>query len=104
MQPLRYTPITDASSLLQAAPPPCSALVLSPSWGFHLDFSLNIGTTGSHVPYKSLDQVHAISMPDAAQTVNSFLCAYPGFYVAPSFDVTFNFSTPHRTVRLYSSP
>ena len=44
---------------------------ISPSWGFHLDFSLNIGTTASHVPYESLNQGHAIFMPDTSQTVSS---------------------------------
>jgi len=32
----------------------------------HLSFSLNIGTTGSRVPQKSLIWIHAISKPDAA--------------------------------------
>jgi len=32
-----------------------------------LDFSLPIEATGSHVPHKGLDQVHATSMPDVAQ-------------------------------------
>ena len=31
----------------------------------HLDFSLRIGATGSHVPYKSPVQSHAAFMPDA---------------------------------------
>ena len=35
----------------------------------HLSFSLSIGTTGSHVPHKSLDQIRATFMPDAAQAV-----------------------------------
>jgi len=38
----------------------------------HLRFSLNIGATGSHVPHKSLNQVHATLMPDAVWTVNRF--------------------------------
>jgi len=38
----------------------------------HLSFSLIIEATGSHVPHKSLDQVRAIFMPDAAQAVNRF--------------------------------
>ena len=43
------------------------------SCGFlHLNFSLNIRTTGSHVPHKSPDQVRATFMPDAAQAVNRF--------------------------------
>jgi hypothetical protein len=32
---------------------------------FRLSFSLRIGTTGSYVPYQSLDQGHAAFMPDA---------------------------------------
>ena len=38
----------------------------------HLDFSLIIGATGSHVPHKSLIQGLATFMPDAAQAVNRF--------------------------------
>ena len=34
---------------------------------------LGIGATGSHVPHRSLDQIHATSMPDAAQAVNRYL-------------------------------
>jgi hypothetical protein len=61
--PLRSNPVTGPSTLLRDDPPLFSALVLSRLWGHHLRFSLNIGTTGSHVPHKSLDQVHAISLP-----------------------------------------
>ncbi len=68
--PLRSISITEISSLLLDDPPPCSALVLRPLWGLHLGFSLNIGTTGSQVPRRSQVQSHAISMPDAAQTVS----------------------------------
>ena len=32
-----------------------------------LDVSLNIGTTGSHVPYESLVELRATYMPDAAR-------------------------------------
>jgi hypothetical protein len=35
-----------------------------------LNFSLPIRATGSHVAHKSLDQVHAASIPDAVQPVN----------------------------------
>jgi hypothetical protein len=38
----------------------------------HLSFSLSIGATGSHVPHKSLVQVHATCMPGATQTVSRF--------------------------------
>ena len=78
-------------------PPPCFASVLSHLWDRHLRFSLNIGTTGSHVPHKSLDQVHAISMPDAAQTINrlplGLSCRPPS---TRSFDLISDISTPHQ--------
>ena len=64
--PLRSSPITGPSTLILDDPPLCFASVLSPSWGFHLGFSLNIETTGSHVPHKSLTQIHAIFTPEAA--------------------------------------
>jgi site-specific DNA recombinase len=51
--------------LLQDDPPLCFASVLSFSWDLHLNFSLNIETTGSHVPHKSLTQSHAIFTPEA---------------------------------------
>lgn len=59
--------LSDSSLLLRVIPPLCSASVLSSSWGFQLDFSLIIGTTGSHVPHNSPKQDHAAFMPDAAQ-------------------------------------
>ncbi len=71
-QPLRSISITETSSLLRVGPPLCPASVLSCLWDLHLHFSLSIRTTGSHVPYKSLTQSHAISMPEAAQAVNRF--------------------------------
>ena len=70
--PLRSNPITGPSTLIRDNPPLCLASVLSRLWVRHLRFSFIIKATGSHVPHKSLDQVHAISMPDAAQTVNRF--------------------------------
>ena len=72
MQSLRSICITQTSPLLRIAPSPCSASVLSPSWGLHLDFSLNIRATGSHVPRESLDQSHATFMPEAAQAVSRY--------------------------------
>src|SRR4030042_1218647 len=72
IQPLLSIPITETSTLLRVGPSPCSASVLSLSWVLHLSFSLTIGTTGSRVPHKSLIQVHATFMPDAAQAVNRF--------------------------------
>ncbi len=64
--PLRSSPITGPSTLLLDDPPLCFASVLSFSWGLHLNFSLNIETTGSHVPCKSLTQSHATFTPEAA--------------------------------------
>ncbi len=70
--PLRSTSITETSSLLRGNPPPCLASVLSFLWGLHLNFSLDIETTGSHVPLKSLYQDHATFMPGAVQTVDRY--------------------------------
>ena len=54
-----------ASPLLRVGPSLCPASVLSPSWVLHLGFSLDIGTTGSHVPQRSLVQSHATFTPEA---------------------------------------
>ena len=95
--PLRSNPITGPSILIQDDPSLFSASVLSRLWDRHLRFSLNIGTTGSHVPHKSLDQVHAISMPDAAQSINrlplGLSCRPPS---TRSFDPISDISTPHQ--------
>ena len=72
MQPLRSISITETSSLLRVAPPLCFASVLSFLWDLHLNFSLTIEATGSHVPHKSLTQIHAIFTPEAAQAVSRF--------------------------------
>jgi hypothetical protein len=50
--------------------PYCMHRYFPPSLVLSLSFSLAIETTGSHVPHKSLDQVHATSMPGAAQAIN----------------------------------
>ena len=71
-RPLRSIPITGTSSLIRGDPPLCSASVLSLLWVLHLNFSLNIGATASHVPRKSQDKIHAAFMPDAVWTVNRF--------------------------------
>jgi hypothetical protein len=52
---------------------PCAPHRYSHPCGFfHFNFSIIIGTTGSHVPHKSLNQVRATFMPDAAHAVNRF--------------------------------
>jgi hypothetical protein len=96
--PLRSSPITGPSTLLQDDPPPCFASVLSFLWGLHLNFSLDIETIRlRRIPHKSLDQVHAISMPDAAQTINRHPLGLS--YRPPSirsFDAISDISTPHQ--------
>ena len=52
-----------------SVPVPCIG-TLTLMGSSHLSFSLNIRTTGSHVPHKSPVQVHATFMPDAAQAVS----------------------------------
>ncbi len=69
MWSFRSTAITAVSSLLRTTPSLCPASVLMPSWDLHLDRSLSIGTTGSHVPHTSLGCGHATSTPDAARPV-----------------------------------
>lgn len=83
------------------APPRYSRLVVTT----HLCFSLSIGATGSHVPHKSLVQVHAASMPGAAWSVGGLSprlipesSDYPGFDGQP-----FPFDTSS-AVHLRSSP
>ena len=60
----------------------------------HLSFSLSIGTTGSHVPHKSRDQVHATFMPDAAQAVTRLLLDLSWSPVSPPV-LTSSFSFRH---------
>ena len=95
--PLRSSPITGPSTLIRDNPPLCLASVLSRLWVRHLRFSLIIKATGSHVPHKSLDQGHAISMPDAAQTIGrlplGLSCRPPSTH---SFDAVSDLSTPHQ--------
>jgi hypothetical protein len=59
--------------------------------------SLCIGTTGSHVPYKSLIRIHAVFEPDATRAglqVSALAC--PGVITAPGFDIICTVSTFHR--------
>jgi hypothetical protein len=59
--------------------------------------SLRIGTTGSHVPYKSLIQSHAAFEPDAAKAglqVSALAC--PGVITASGFDIDYTLSAVHR--------
>lgn len=59
--------------------------------------SLRIGTTGSHVPYKSLIQIRAAFEPDAARAglqVSALAC--PGATTASGFDINYTLSAVHR--------
>src|SRR5258708_5431343 len=69
--PLRFTPITGASTLLQAAPPlaPASVFFLMVSAIRH--FPLH-PEKGSHVPYQSLYWAHAAYTPTADGSVNRY--------------------------------
>jgi len=58
------------SSLPRTRPPLRLASVLCSSWDCHLEVSLNIEVTGSHVPHKSLRWTHAILVPAVARAVN----------------------------------
>ena len=62
-----------------------------------LDCSLRIGATGSHVPYKSLIQLHAAYVPDAARA--AFRTApelVPEARCTSGFDVISGISTRHQ--------
>jgi hypothetical protein len=53
----------------------------------HLDISLGIGTTGSHVPYESLMRARAVFTLDAARSeIRSSAELVPGDWQAPGFD------------------
>jgi hypothetical protein len=74
-----FSPTTDCS----APVPRIGTLALMGS--SRLSFSLRIGTTGSHVPHKSLDQIRATFMPDAAQAVNRLPLDLSWSSVSPQF-------------------
>ncbi len=103
-QPLRSTRITRLPhyyGLLR----PCAPHRYSASGGAnHLRVSLRIGTTGSHVPAKSLKPRHALSTPDTAQPVKQAPAGLiPGHRTRPGFDVTPYAFDASAKVRLRSS-
>src|SRR5271165_1969859 len=56
-----------------------------------------IGTTGSHVPYKSPVRLRAAYMPDAAWAVFRITPKLiPGEDRTPGFDTSYGISTPHQ--------
>ena len=68
---------------------PCAWHWYSHSRGVnHLNFSLDIQATGSHVPKKSLKQRHATSTPDTTQPISRHpLGSFPRHNLSPGFDV-----------------
>jgi hypothetical protein len=59
--------------------------------------SLRIRATGSHVPYKSLIQIHAAFEPDAARAgLQVSALAYPGLTTVSGFDINCTLSAVHR--------
>src|SRR6266542_3554731 len=76
LQPDRRAPSLhpryQASPLLRTRPSLRLALVLGSSWVFHLEFSLGIEATGSHVLHKSLSWARAAFMPVTTRAVSRF--------------------------------
>ena len=68
-RPLRSSPVTEPSSLIQAGPPQANASVLSPRGFLPLCFSLSIDGLVPAVPHKSLCRTHAPYTPAAARPV-----------------------------------
>lgn len=63
----------------------------------HLDVSLNIGATGSHVPYKSLIWVHAAFKPDAVRAgCQAPPKLRPGTTTRSGFDIDDSISARHQ--------
>jgi hypothetical protein len=63
----------------------------------HSARSLRIGATGSHVPCKSLIQIHAAFEPDAARAgLQDSAVACPGATTASGFDINYTLSAVHR--------
>ena len=100
-------PHYQASTLLRVDPPLCHASGSLSSWGFHLGISLNIVTTGSHVPRESLNRARATFTPVTIKAVSrSRLDRIPGQRLKPGFDDVPPLSTPLRwftCVRLLGS-
>jgi len=70
----------------------------------HLNFFLRIGTTGSHVPQKSLKLRHATSTPDTTQPVDRLpLDSSRTTIQDPVLMSPFNFFDASAVVRLRSS-
>jgi len=90
-------PHYQTSSLQRARPPLRLASVLDSSWVHHLEVSLRIEATGSHVPHKSLSWAHAVFMPVTTRAVSRHLPSLvPGQTVEPGFGDVHTLSTRHQ--------
>ena len=90
-------PHCQTSSLPRARPPLRLASVLDSSWGHHLEVSLHIEATGSHVPHKSLSWAHAVFMPVTTRAVSRHLPSLvPGQTMEPGFGDVHTLSTRHQ--------
>src|SRR4029453_5285659 len=86
-----------ASPLVRARPPLRLASVLDSSWVHHLEVSLRIEATGSHVPHKSLSWAHAVFMPVTTRPVSRHRPSFiPGQTVEPGFGDVHTLSTRHQ--------
>ena len=106
MQPLCSRSITEPSSLLQAAPPLCSASVLSSLKGPPLGFlPSRIRATGSHVPYKSL-MIGSRRLYAGRQLISKQVSSrlVPGHRLFPGFDAIYTCFDTSTADRLHSSP
>ena len=81
---------------------PCAPHRYSSPCGFsRLDVSLRIGTTGSHVPYKSLIRLRAAYMPDAARAgFRTTPELIPEYGRNPGFGIILGISTRHQRFAL----
>ena len=80
-------PHYQVSQLLRTRPSLRPASVLCSSWVVHLEVSLNIGATGSHVPHKSLHWAHAVWVPVTTRAVSRPPRELvPGQQLEPGFD------------------
>ena len=69
-RPFGPVPLQDLQPYYERLRPCAPHRYSGPCGTFRLGFSLHIGTTGSYVPYQSLDQGHAAFMPDASWAVS----------------------------------
>ena len=95
--PLRSVCITRLRRYYEPVRPFASHRVLDSSWVHHLEVSLRIEATGSHVPHKSLSWAHAVFVPVTTRAVSRHLPSLiPGQTLEPGFGDVPTLSTCHR--------